>query len=94
MLARPPFCSCRAGRPRPERRRRRRARRSPEAKGNVKQSICRWCYGKIALDKLCEIAKKLGYRSIELLGDKEVLEVEQRRPDLRRHARATASPTA
>ena len=48
---------------------------APKPKGNVKQSICRWCYGKIALDKLCEIAKKLGYRSIELLGDKEVLEV-------------------
>jgi hydroxypyruvate isomerase len=48
---------------------------APKPKGNVKQSICRWCYGKIPLDKLCEIAKKLGYRSIELLGDKEVLEV-------------------
>src|SRR5262249_12552439 len=48
---------------------------APKPKGNVKQSICRWCYGKISLDKLCEIAKKLGYRSIELLGDKEVLEV-------------------
>lgn len=48
---------------------------APRPKGNVKQSICRWCYGKIPLDKLCEIAKKLGYRSIELLGAKEVLEV-------------------
>jgi len=48
---------------------------APKPRGNVKQSICRWCYGRIALDKLCEIAKKLGYRSIELLGDKEVLEV-------------------
>jgi hydroxypyruvate isomerase len=48
---------------------------APKPKGNVKQSICRWCYGRTPLDKLCEIAKKLGYRSIELLGDKEVLAV-------------------
>ena len=48
---------------------------APKPKGNVKQSICRWCYNKIPLDKLGEIAKKLGYVSIELLGDKEVLEV-------------------
>src|SRR5262249_34038438 len=49
---------------------------APKPKGNVKQSICRWCYdGKLSLDKLCEVAKKLGYRSIELLRDKEVLAV-------------------
>ena len=35
--------------------------------GNIKQSICRWCYGKIPLDKLAEEAVKLGYKSIELL---------------------------
>ena len=50
---------------------------APKPKGHVKQSICRWCYGSIALDKLCEIAKKLGYVSIELLGDKDVLAVKK-----------------
>jgi hydroxypyruvate isomerase len=40
---------------------------APKAKGNIKQSICRWCYGKIPLPKLCGIAKTLGYQSIELL---------------------------
>jgi hydroxypyruvate isomerase len=35
--------------------------------GNIKQSICRWCYGKIPLEKLAEEAVKLGYKSIELL---------------------------
>jgi len=50
---------------------------APKPKGNVKQSICRWCYGSISLDKLCEIAKKLGYVSIELLGDKDVLAVKK-----------------
>jgi hydroxypyruvate isomerase len=46
-------------------------------KGNIKQSICRWCYGRISLEKLCQIAKKLGYQSIELLGPKEILEVKK-----------------
>lgn len=38
-----------------------------EIKGRIKQSLCRWCYGKIPLEKLAEEAKKLGYLSIELL---------------------------
>ena len=37
------------------------------AKGRIKQSVCRWCYSKIKLDKLAEEAKKIGYQSIELL---------------------------
>jgi hydroxypyruvate isomerase len=40
---------------------------SHKPNGNIKQSICRWCYGKIPLDKLAEEAVKLGYKSIELL---------------------------
>ncbi len=39
----------------------------PQTKGRIKQSLCRWCYGGIKLDKLAEEAKKIGYRSIELL---------------------------
>lgn len=49
----------------------------PKLKGNVNHSICRWCYGGIKLDKLCEIAKSLGYSSIELLGPKDIEEVEK-----------------
>ena len=41
-------------------------------KGNIKQSICRWCYGRIKLEKLCEIAKAIGYQSIELLLPAEI----------------------
>ncbi|TMQ34279.1 MAG: TIM barrel protein [Planctomycetota bacterium] len=40
---------------------------SHKPNGNIKQSICRWCYGKIPLDKLADEAVKLGYKSIELL---------------------------
>jgi hydroxypyruvate isomerase len=32
-----------------------------------KQSISRWCYGRIPLDDLCETAKGIGYQSVELL---------------------------
>src|SRR5262245_43879852 len=40
-------------------------------KGNIKQSVCRWCYGKIPLQKLAAEAKKMGYKSIELLDPHE-----------------------
>ncbi|MGL4553221.1 MAG: hydroxypyruvate isomerase family protein [Gemmataceae bacterium] len=48
---------------------------APKIKGNIKQSLCRWCYGKIKLPTLAAESKKLGYQSIELLSPKEVLEV-------------------
>jgi hydroxypyruvate isomerase len=44
---------------------------SAEAKGNIKQSVCRWCYGKIPLEKLAEEAKRIGYQSVELLSPEE-----------------------
>src|SRR5262249_51526028 len=34
-----------------------------------KQSVSRWCYGKIPLDQLCELAKGIGYQSVELLSE-------------------------
>jgi hydroxypyruvate isomerase len=36
-------------------------------KGRIKQSVCRWCYNSIKLDKLAEEGRKMGYQSIELL---------------------------
>jgi hydroxypyruvate isomerase len=35
----------------------------------LKQSVSRWCYGRIHLDDLCEAAKSIGYRSVELLDE-------------------------
>jgi hydroxypyruvate isomerase len=35
--------------------------------GNIKQSVCQWCYKDIPLEKLAEEAKRIGYRSVELL---------------------------
>jgi hydroxypyruvate isomerase len=39
--------------------------------GKIKQSVCRWCYGKIPLEKLAAAVKKLGYQSVELLSPKD-----------------------
>jgi hydroxypyruvate isomerase len=36
-------------------------------KGRINQSVSRWCYGKWSLDQLCETAKKLGIKAIDLL---------------------------
>lgn len=40
---------------------------SKEIKGNIKQSVCKWCYGKLPLEKLAAEVKKIGYQSVELL---------------------------
>lgn len=37
--------------------------------GRLKHSVSRWCYGKIPLDDLCEAAKGIGFRSVELLDE-------------------------
>jgi len=36
-------------------------------KGNINHSACQWCYSDIPLDKLCEAAKEMGLKSIDLL---------------------------
>lgn len=36
-------------------------------KGNIRQSVCRWCYDSIPLDDLCKASKEMGIQSIELL---------------------------
>jgi hydroxypyruvate isomerase len=40
-------------------------------KGRLKQSVSRWCYGKMSLDDLCKNAADIGLKSVELLGEKE-----------------------
>jgi hydroxypyruvate isomerase len=40
-------------------------------KGRIKQSVCRWCYNGIPLDKLAAAARKMGFQSIELLSKPE-----------------------
>ncbi|MCC7290954.1 MAG: TIM barrel protein [Phycisphaerales bacterium] len=40
-------------------------------KGRLKQSVCRWCYGKMSVDDLCKNAAAMGLKSVELLGESE-----------------------
>jgi hydroxypyruvate isomerase len=40
---------------------------SAKINGNIKQSVCRWCYGKIPLEQLAEASAKMGFKSVELL---------------------------
>jgi hydroxypyruvate isomerase len=40
-------------------------------KGRIKQSVSRWCYGRIPLDTLCENAKAMGLVGIDLLREDE-----------------------
>jgi hydroxypyruvate isomerase len=37
-------------------------------KGNINHSACRWCYRKVSLEELCRAGKRIGLKSIELLG--------------------------
>jgi len=37
-------------------------------KGNIKHSVCRWCFGGVDLDTLCIEAKKIGITAIDLVG--------------------------
>jgi len=38
-----------------------------DLKGNISHSVCQWCYNDIPLEKLCEAAKGMGIKSIDLL---------------------------
>jgi hydroxypyruvate isomerase len=42
-----------------------------ERKGNIRQSVSRWCYQKIPLDKLCEYSAGIGLKAVDLLKPEE-----------------------
>jgi hydroxypyruvate isomerase len=46
-----------------------------QPKGNLKQSVCRWCYGRVKLEELAAKAKEIGYRSVELIGPEDVKKI-------------------
>src|SRR3954469_21834248 len=49
---------------------------TPKAATNIKQSVCRWCYKDIPLEKLADESKKIGYKSVELLTPDEFKKVQ------------------
>jgi len=40
-------------------------------KGNIKQSVSRWCYKDIPLDQLCAYSARIGLKGIDLLGPED-----------------------
>jgi hydroxypyruvate isomerase len=42
-----------------------------ERKGRLKQSVCRWCYGKMPIEDLAREAARLGLKSIDLIAPEE-----------------------
>ncbi len=40
-------------------------------KGNIRQSVSRWCYQKIPLDQLCAYAAEIGLKAVDLLNPGE-----------------------
>jgi hydroxypyruvate isomerase len=40
-------------------------------KGNINHSVCRWTYGFLSLEELCNVANKIGLKAIDLIGPKE-----------------------
>lgn len=36
-------------------------------KGNIRQSVSKWCFGKIPLDEFCKICKKIGLVGVDLV---------------------------
>src|SRR5690625_6163198 len=37
-------------------------------KGRVQHSVCRWPYGSVSLEKLCEASVEMGIQSVEIVG--------------------------
>ncbi len=54
-------------------------------KGNINHSVCKWCYDKIPLEEFAKDCKKIGLKSIELLGPEDW-------PTLKKHGLTCALP--
>jgi hydroxypyruvate isomerase len=51
--------------------------KSSSLKGNIRQSVCRWCYGKVKLDDLCAAGREMGFVAIDLLQPADFATVKQ-----------------
>lgn len=52
-------------------------------KGNIRHSVCKWCYKDYTLDELCAAAARIGMESVELVNIDEA-------PTLRKHGLTSA----
>ncbi|MDZ7692336.1 MAG: sugar phosphate isomerase/epimerase [Balneolaceae bacterium] len=53
--------------------------------GQIKHSVCKWCYDEIPLDEFAAAVKKMGLQSVELVGPEEW-------PTLQKHGLTCAMP--
>jgi hydroxypyruvate isomerase len=44
---------------------------APKLKGRINHSACRWCYGKIPLEELCQAGKQMGLVALDLIDPKD-----------------------
>jgi len=44
---------------------------TPARRGRLKQSVSRWCLGKMPLDEMCEHLVRIGYQGVDLLGPED-----------------------
>lgn len=49
-----------------------------QLKGNIRHSVCKWCYGSIPLEEFCAASKQMGLESVELLETRDF-------PTLKKH---------
>ena len=40
-------------------------------KGNIRHSVCRWCFNDVPLDEFCRFVKQIGISAIDLVGPKD-----------------------
>ncbi|MBZ4191783.1 hydroxypyruvate isomerase family protein [Niabella beijingensis] len=46
-------------------------RKGMSLNGNINHSVCRWTYGDLSLEQLCNMVKELGFAAIDLVGPKD-----------------------
>jgi len=40
-------------------------------KGNIRHSVCRWCFDSLSVEELCKAVKRIGFGAIDLVGPKD-----------------------
>lgn len=44
------------------------ARAASPRKGNIRHSVCRWCFGEMSVEELAQVCQRLGIEGIDLIG--------------------------
>ena len=68
------------------------ARHPIQRKGNIRQSVSRWCYPKMTLDELCAYSAQIGLKGVDLLEPEDYEVAKEVWPDLHHGLRRAAAP--